>query len=121
MRWAPCSNGATTSSSGSAAGSANAGATCPPTTLRRPAPPGGGEPIPNSVGTAPGLKCMVGDKIVYAVPGVPYEMRLMMGEHILPDLRRRAGQHGAIVSRTLKTWGASESGLAEMVADPGEA
>src|SRR5829696_4177050 len=26
-------------------------------------------------GTAPGLLCPVGDKVIYAVPGVPYEMR----------------------------------------------
>jgi nicotinamide-nucleotide amidase len=48
-------------------------------------------------------------------------MRLMMSEHILPDLLRRSGAQGAIVSRTLKTWGASESGLAEMIADRVEA
>jgi len=41
----------------------------------------------------------------------------MMTEHVLPDLLRRAGQQAAIVSRTLKTWGTSESGLAEMIAD----
>ncbi|MBV8951065.1 MAG: competence/damage-inducible protein A [Actinobacteria bacterium] len=89
----------------------------PANNLRQAEVPRGGEPIPNSVGTAPGLKCMVGEKVVYAVPGVPYEMQLMMSEQILPDLLRRAGQVGAIVSRTLKTWGASESGLAEMIAD----
>jgi nicotinamide-nucleotide amidase len=93
----------------------------PANNLRQADVPVGGEPIVNSVGTAPGLKCMVRDKVVYAVPGVPYEMRLMMSEHILPDLLRRAGQQGSIVSRTLKTWGASESGLAEMIADRVEA
>jgi nicotinamide-nucleotide amidase len=79
--------------------------------------PVGADPIPNSVGTAPGIKAPVGDKVIYAVPGVPYEMRLMMQEHVLPDLLSRAGEQAAIVSRTLKTWGTSESGLAEMIAD----
>ncbi len=78
--------------------------------------PVGAEPIPNSVGTAPGIKAPVGDKVVYAVPGVPYEMQLMISEHVLPDLLARSGQQGAIVSRSLKTWGTSESGLAEMIA-----
>ncbi len=41
----------------------------------------------------------------------------MMQEHVLPDLLQRAGAQAAIVSRTLKTWGTSESGLAEMIAD----
>jgi nicotinamide mononucleotide (NMN) deamidase PncC len=36
---------------------------------------------------------------------------------ILPDLRRRAGQWAVIRSRVLRTWGMSESGLAEVLAD----
>jgi nicotinamide-nucleotide amidase len=89
----------------------------PENNLRQCDVPVGAEPIPNSVGTAPGIKAPVGDKVVYAVPGVPYEMKLMMTEHVLPDLLGRAGRHAAIVSRSLKTWGTSESGLAEMIAD----
>ena len=89
----------------------------PDNNLRQCDIPVGAEPIPNSVGTAPGIKAPVGDKIVYAVPGVPYEMQLMMSEHVLPDVLRRAGQQSVIVSRSLKTWGTSESGLAEMIAD----
>jgi nicotinamide-nucleotide amidase len=88
----------------------------PQNNLRQADVPEGGEPIPNPIGTAPGLKCPVGEKIVYAVPGVPYEMQLMIREHVIPDLLARSGEHSAIVSRSLKTWGASESGLAEMIA-----
>ena len=72
--------------------------------------------IPHPRGTAPGLICPVGDKVIYAMPGVPYEMKEMMSSTVIPDLVRRGGSHGAIVSRTLRTWGTSESGLAEMVA-----
>ncbi|HUF83643.1 MAG TPA: competence/damage-inducible protein A [Acidimicrobiia bacterium] len=89
----------------------------PANNLRQCDIPAGADPISNSIGTAPGIRAPVGDKVVYAVPGVPYEMQLMMSEHVLPDLLRRAGQQAAIVSRTLKTWGTSESGLAEMIAD----
>jgi nicotinamide-nucleotide amidase len=64
-------------------------------------------------GTAPGLICPVGDKVVYAVPGVPYEMQEIVRGAILPDLARRAGTLPVIRSRTLRTWGDSESGLAE--------
>jgi CDP-diacylglycerol--glycerol-3-phosphate 3-phosphatidyltransferase len=92
------------------------GRSMPENNLRQCDVPVGAEPIPNSVGTAPGIKAVVGDKIVYAVPGVPYEMHLMMSEHVLPDLLARSGQQSAIVSRSLKTWGTSESGLAEMIA-----
>jgi nicotinamide-nucleotide amidase len=43
-------------------------------------------------------------------------MQLMVREHVLPDLLARSGEAACIVSRSLKTWGASESGLAEMIA-----
>jgi len=71
-------------------------------------------------GTAPGLICPVGNKVVYAVPGVPYEMAEMFERAILPDLRARmaeAGEEGVITSRVLRTWGSSESGLAEALQD----
>lgn len=78
--------------------------------------PVGAATIPQMPGTAPGLVCPVGDKVIYAVPGVPYEMREMMQGTILPDLRRRSGQTSVIRSRVLRTWGRSESGLAETLA-----
>ena len=55
-------------------------------------------------------------RVVYAVPGVPYEMQQMVTDHVLPDLLERSGERAVIVSRSLKTWGTSESGLAEMIA-----
>jgi len=88
----------------------------PQNNLRQADIPEGGDAIPNPIGTAPGLCCPVDGKVVYAVPGVPYEMQLMVTEHVIPDLLRRSGQVAAIVSRSLKTWGTSESALAEMVA-----
>ncbi|HKF90427.1 MAG TPA: competence/damage-inducible protein A [Acidimicrobiia bacterium] len=92
------------------------GRAMPENNLRQCDVPVGAEPIPNSVGTAPGINAPIADKVVYAVPGVPYEMQLMMSEHVLPDLLARSGQQSAIVSRSLRTWGTSESGLAEMIA-----
>jgi len=68
-------------------------------------------------GTAPGLICPVGDKVIYAVPGVPYELEEIISGAVLPDLARRAGTVAVIRSRTLRTWGDSESGLAEKLAD----
>ncbi|HVA05849.1 MAG TPA: competence/damage-inducible protein A [Acidimicrobiales bacterium] len=72
--------------------------------------------IPQVMGTAPGLICPLGNKVMYAVPGVPYEMAEMFDRAILPDLRARmaaAGEESVIASRVVRTWGASESGLAE--------
>ena len=64
-------------------------------------------------GTAPGFKVETDGKAIYAVPGVPWEMQQMVGECVLPDLKQRAGITAVIKSRTLRTWGDSESGLAE--------
>jgi len=92
----------------------------PANNLRQAEVPVGGDAIPNPIGTAPGVRCEVEiegvTKVVYAVPGVPYEMTKMVTEQVLPDLLARSGQRSVIVSRSLKTWGASESGLAEMIA-----
>jgi len=84
--------------------------------LRQADIPAGAEAIPNPIGTAPGVRAPIGDKVVYAVPGVPYEMHRMVNEQVLPDLLERAGEQASIVSLSLKTWGQSESGLAEMIA-----
>ena len=76
------------------------------------------DPFP---GTAPGLICPIGPDgtggVIYAVPGVPSEMREIISGAVLPDLVARAGVASTIVSRTLRTWGESESGLAERLAD----
>ena len=40
----------------------------------------------------------------------------MVTDHVIPDLLRRSGEAATIVSRSLKTWGTSESALAEMIA-----
>jgi nicotinamide-nucleotide amidase len=77
--------------------------------------PEGATFIPQTRGTAPGLICPVGHKVVYAVPGVPHEMREMMERAVLPDLKSRSGEQAVIISRTLRTWGLAESTLAEMI------
>ncbi len=83
--------------------------------------PVGASPIPVQPGTAPGVVAEFeheGDpKLIYCVPGVPWEMREMMHGFIVDDIVRRAGISAIIRSRTLRTWGTSESGLAEQLAD----
>lgn len=99
----------------------------PANNLRQADVPVGARTIDQMPGTAPGLVCPVGvepgsdgddsQKVMYAVPGVPWEMHQMVEGTILPDLKRRAGISSVIRSRTLRTWGRSESGLAEDLAD----
>ena len=90
--------------------------------LRQADVPVGGSAIPNPIGTAPGVQGEFiapdgSTRVIYAVPGVPYEMQKMVTEHVIPDLLARSGERAVIRSRSLKTWGTSESALAEMIAD----
>ncbi len=93
----------------------------PESNLRQADVPVGATVIPQADGTAPGLICPLGHKVVYAVPGVPYEMEEMFERGIAPDLQRRmrelGEQTGVIASRVVRTWGMSESGLAEALAE----
>jgi nicotinamide-nucleotide amidase len=78
--------------------------------------PVGARALATQPGTAPGLRCPIGDKVLYAVPGVPSEMKEMVAAEVVPDLQGRMGERAAIVSRVLRTWGLAESTLAEVVA-----
>jgi nicotinamide-nucleotide amidase len=98
---------------------AGRGRRMPANNLRQAQVPRGATAIADpQPGTAPGLICPVGEsgKMIYAVPGVPYEMEEIIAGAVLPDLQRRAGAVAVIRSRTLRTWGDSESGLAERLA-----
>ena len=83
--------------------------------LRQADVPDGATVIDQTMGTAPGLICPVGHKVIYAVPGVPYEMQDMVTRAVLPDLLARSGETATIRSRVLRTWGQSESMLAQQV------
>ena len=100
---------------------ATRGRTMSDNNLRQAMVPDGASVIVQTRGTAPGLICplMVNGvaKVLYAVPGVPHEMKDMLERAILPDLHQRSGVAAVIASRTLRTWGESESGLNERL-DP---
>ena len=85
----------------------------PQNNLRQAMVPKGAKIIEQRRGTAPGLICEVGKKVMYAVPGVPFELYEMFERAILPDLLVRSGEASVIKSRVLRTWGDSESGLNE--------
>jgi nicotinamide-nucleotide amidase len=85
----------------------------PVNNLRQALVPVGAGVIPQTRGTAPGLVCPVGERVVYALPGVPHEMKDMFERAVLPDLLARSGERSVIRSRVLRTWGDSESRLNE--------
>jgi nicotinamide-nucleotide amidase len=94
---------------------ASRGRAVPANNFRQAEVPRGATVIPQTRGTAPGLICRLGDRSIYAVPGVPHEMRDMITRAVIPDLVARSGQAATIYSRTLRSWGMSESALDELL------
>jgi nicotinamide-nucleotide amidase len=72
--------------------------------------------LPNPAGTAPGLWCERDGRVLIVMPGVPYEMKAIMEESVLPRL---SGRHRgrAIIQRTLRTTGIAESVLARQIGE----
>jgi nicotinamide-nucleotide amidase len=88
----------------------------PASNLRQADVPDGAEVIENERGSAPGLVVRAGDATVFALPGVPAEMRQMMRAGVIPRLAARAGPAG-IASRQLRCIGIAESKVAELLDD----
>ena len=79
--------------------------------------PDGAEFIANEKGTAPGLIIAAPGGLIFALPGVPEEMTAMLDGTVRPRLAAAAGEDRVIVSRLLRTWGSTESRIAEMLGD----
>ena len=78
--------------------------------------PDGGRSITPHRGSAPGLIVQIGGAQVYALPGVPAEMREMMESTVMPELAALAGPSG-IASRIVRCVGMAESKIAELLDD----
>ena len=88
------------------------------TFLRQAYLPVGAKAFENPAGTAPGVMWDKNGKLLFAVPGVPREMRAMMQGTIIPTLLEKSGgERKIIVSRVLRTFGVGESYLADEVED----
>ena len=77
--------------------------------------PDKGSVIPNNSGSARGLHLNNDRMDVFAMPGVPREMKDMMSSTIIPWIHDKT--KSKIYVRTLRTTGAMESVLAEKMAD----
>jgi nicotinamide-nucleotide amidase len=71
--------------------------------------PGVKRAISNPVGSASGVRLEHAEGVVYAVPGVPREMRAMVDRLVVPDLLNRAGQLPVVRRRSLRVVGLTES------------
>ncbi|PID94294.1 MAG: damage-inducible protein CinA [Bacteroidetes bacterium] len=73
-------------------------------------------PLPNRLGTAPGMWFQEGGTIVVSMPGVPFEMKAIMRESVLPKLKVSTGDQ-VLFHHTVITHGLPESFLAERIKD----
>lgn len=77
--------------------------------------------IRNENGTAPGYWIDENKKIFIVMPGVPYEMKAMMNNYVIPKLIETIGEPKEFIKKvTLQTTGLPESVLAERLGDPDE-
>jgi nicotinamide-nucleotide amidase len=70
--------------------------------------------LKNSSGTAPGMWFEKDGTIYISMPGIPYEMKHIMTEHVLPELNKRFTSQ-VIIHRNIMTYGTFEAKLAEML------
>ena len=72
------------------------------------------EPLQNDQGTAPGMWFEKNDTVFVSMPGVPYEMKGIMRNHVLPRIREKFNTP-AILHKTVLTMGMGESWLSEHI------
>jgi len=73
-------------------------------------------PLKNELGTAPGMWFEESGKVVISLPGVPYEMKGLLQNSVLPKLTK-SFHLPFIVHKTILTYGLGESMLAERIED----
>jgi len=76
--------------------------------------PIGAKPLPNPVGTAPGMALQVRKTLVVCLPGVPKELRAIFSKYVAPMISLKAGTDG-YVSRAVHLRGILESELAPLI------
>lgn len=95
---------------------ARLGRPMPQANLQQALLPGGTRALANAWGTAPGIRAEWGECLIFALPGVPREMRAMFDHFVAPELRELAGGRRVAV-RILRTFGAGESAVGQALAE----
>lgn len=78
--------------------------------------PTSGRALENTCGTAPGVAIKLDRAQVFALPGVPFEMKEMFTIAVAPLITKRA-QAGVIRSRIIHTYGMPESDVGDALRD----
>ena len=73
-------------------------------------------PLANPHGTAPGMWFEKEGKIIVSLPGVPFEMKSLITDEVIPRLKQKLAL-GTIYHKTTMTHGMGESALAELISD----
>jgi nicotinamide-nucleotide amidase len=74
------------------------------------------EMISNRVGTAPGMWFERGGKVIISLPGVPFEVKVMLEEKLVPKIKAKF-KTPVIYHKMIRTVGVPESKLAELIRD----
>ncbi len=94
---------------------------CPASNRRQALFPRGSRLIPNPDGTAPGIDLAVPGNgrtsRIFALPGVPAEMRPMWAASVSPAILEMMPDVATIRQRRIKCFGAGESAIEEMLPD----
>jgi len=79
--------------------------------------PGGAESLYNPVGSAPGFVLKIDRCSFFFVPGVPFEMKRVLSDEVLPRIEKLFGGTGELsLVKTLSTFGLTESVIGELLA-----
>ena len=71
--------------------------------------------LPNSRGSASGMWFEKNGVVFISLPGVPYEMKGIMNDHVFSKLEALKGDENIIINKTIRTHGMGESFLAEVI------
>lgn len=70
--------------------------------------------LKNKMGTAPGMLFQKGEKLLIAMPGVPYEMQSIVSDELIPILQQK-NTSDSILHSTIMTAGEGETVLADKI------
>ncbi len=95
---------------------ASRGREMPESNLKQAEYPDGADLMDNPKGTAPAIRIEAKGTLIFAVPGVPAELEVLLDMYVIPDLRERSDAR-VVLNRVLRTYGESESRVGELLDD----